>query len=249
MSDIADFTRRIQSFDSKTFSSKVEIFGWYLHEFTGKAKFSPSDITRCFDNAHSAQPGNITSLMHQLVMKKPPRLLRDAQGYRLPTNVRDQIGQTLGRTSAASVSGLLSDLVPRISDPSQKIFLSETLICFNNKAYRAAIVMAWNMAFSDVIDRIVSNHLAAFNTGVGTHGLKKPITRREDFEDFNVKESVIIAIGRATGVIGKGTTKILEEKLDKRNTAAHPSSTVISAATAEEVIFDLVQNIILRPVL
>jgi hypothetical protein len=249
VSDIAYFTRQIQSFDSKTFGSKVEIFGWYLHEFAGKAKFSPSDITRCFDNAHSAQPANITSLMHQLAKKNPPRLLRDTQGYRLPTNVRVQISQMLGRASAASVSSLLTGLVPRISDPSQKIFLNETLICFNNKAYRAAIVMAWNLAFSDVIDRIVASHLAAFNTGVGTHGLKKPITRREDFEDFSVKESVIIKIGRATGVLGKGTAKILEEKLDKRNTAAHPSTTVVSAATAEEVIFDLLENIILKPVI
>lgn len=109
--------------------------------------------------------------------------------------------------------------------------------------------MAWNLAFSDVIDRIVAKHLPAFNTGVGTYGLKKPITRREDFEDFSIKESVIIKIGRATGVLGKETTKILEEKLDKRNTAAHPSSTVVSAATAEEVIFDLVENIILKPVI
>jgi hypothetical protein len=39
---------------------------------------------------------------------------------------------------------------------------------------------------------------------------------------------------------------VLKEKLEKRNTAAHPSDMTISSIAAEDVIFDLVENVILK---
>lgn len=38
----------------------------------------------------------------------------------------------------------------------------------------------------------------------------------------------------------------MSAKLDRRNTAAHPSDVVITALTAEEYISDLVNNVVLK---
>lgn len=56
----------------------------------------------------------------------------------------------------------------------------------------------------------------------GTHNLRKPIGDRVDFE--KLKESEIIKIAAAAGILGKESVKKLEETLGKRNTAAHPST-------------------------
>ena len=250
MKDVEHFVEPIADFSKKSAPFQIEAFAWYLHEVKQQEHFSTGGIKRCFEEAHLPPPPNIGASIAKLEAKRPARVLRSTNGFRLSKDARTELSALLPvRATTVKTTALLNDLLTRVTDPSQKTFLVETLSCFKNHAYRAAIVMAWNLAFSDVIDRIIASHLTAFNAGVGTHGLRKPITRREDFEDFNVKESVIITIGRATGVLGKATVKILEEKLDKRNTAAHPSNIVISAATAEEVIFDLVENILLRPTL
>ena len=226
----------------------IEVFAWYLHEVKRKDRFVSSDIAACFDAVHIARPANIPQAIARLAAKSPPRVLKDSKGYRLHQDARKKLGELLPqRATSVATTALLNDLLSRVSDPAQKVFLTETLACFKHHAYRAAVVMAWNLAFSDVLDRILLHHLAAFNTGVGTHNLKKPIVDRVDFE--KLKESEVIKIAAAAGILGKESVKKLEEKLGKRNTAAHPSTVVVSVATAEEVIFDLVENIVLRQTL
>lgn len=248
MNDLERFIDPIDGFTARPHPYQIEVFAWYLHEVKRQDRFQPADIGGCFDLLHVARPANVPQAITRLCAKRPARIIKDTHGYRLHQDVRRQLGALLPvRATSVATTQLLNDLLKRVADPAQKTFLVETLVCYKHHAYRAAIVMAWNLAFSDVIDRILASHLTTFNTGVGTNNLKKPIAKREDFE--NVKESDVIKIARATGILGKETTKTLEEKLSKRNTAAHPSTVIVSAATAEEVIFDLVENIILKSVL
>jgi hypothetical protein len=250
LSDLERFVQPIEGFTSKPVPFQIEVFAWYLHEVKRKDRFQLADIGACFDVAHIPRPVNLATSVRRLLEKRPPRVLKDSTGYRLHQDVRRQLEVLLPvRATSVATTQLLTSLLSRVTNPVQKTFLTETLICYKHQAYRATVVMAWNLAFNDVLDRIVAHHLGDFNKGVGTNNLKKPISRREDFENFGVKESDIIKIARATGVIGKETTKTLEEKLNKRNTAAHPSNVVVSPATAEEVIFDLVENVILKQTL
>lgn len=248
MTDVEHFVEPIADFYKKPAPFMVEAFAWYLHEVKRKDRFSTADIGACFDEAHITRPGNIAAVIAKLVAKKPPRVIRDTSGFRLHADTRRQLGTLLPvRATSVKTTRVLNDLLAKVTDPAQKAFLNEALVCFKNQAYRASIVMAWNLAFSDVLDRILKSHLAAFNAQVGSHGFKHAITTRVDFE--LLKESQIITIARAAHVIGKETIKTLEEKLNKRNTAAHPSSVTVGAPTAEEVIFDLVENILLKPTL
>lgn len=245
MTSVSDFTRSIPRFDEKTFISKVEVFGWYLHEVGGKAKFTANDITRCFEQAHSQQPRRIHNLLGQLCEKKPARLLKDAQGYRLAASVRAQLSQSLVRPAGAQTSSLLSGLMPQIADVSKKTFLNETIACFNNKAYRAAIIMAWNLAYSHICDRIFGTHVGAFNAQRAKAFPKMPeLTKRTDFEDY--KESTVIEICRGARIFDATVCKILTSRLDRRNSAAHPSSAMFTSVQAEDQITDLVNNVLLN---
>lgn len=122
------------------------------------------------------------------------------------------------RVTSVVTTQLLNSLLDRVQDAAQKTFLTETLSCFKHHVYRASVIMAWNLAFSDVLDRILTNHLDEFNAQVGTHNFKKPITDRVDFE--KLKESEVIKLAAAAGILDKESVKKLEEKLGKRNTRA-----------------------------
>jgi hypothetical protein len=140
---------------------------------------------------------------------------------------------------------LLNDLLVRVTEKGKRAYLEEALICFGHKAYRGALIMAWNLAYSDMVDRIYASGLEKFNSQVGTHNFKRKIVDRSDFSDL--KESDVIKISRAAKLISGETLKLLEEKLGKRNSAAHPSGKVITVVSAEEVIVDLLENIVLNP--
>jgi hypothetical protein len=219
------------------------MMGWYLHAVKEQEFFISAEIGACFDAAHVARPANIASTLAKLVDKKA--VLRSPKGFRLSASYRAEMEKLLpARPTTVKTTRILADLLAKVTNPVQRAFLVETIVCYNHQAYRAAVVMAWNLVFSDVLDRIVANHLSDFNKGVGTHGMRKAISRREDFE--NMQESDIIKIARAQNILGKETTKSLEMKLQLRNTAAHPSTVVVGETTANEVIFDLVQNVLLK---
>ena len=248
MTALQDFVGRIPNFASKSHSDKIQLFGWYLHEVEGKERFSPLDLGQCYDETHSSKPANIHALLTALCDRKPARLLKDTKGYRLAIATRDDLKRTLGvRSSSATTTALLASLIPRVNDPVQRVFLEEALICFNNGAYRAAVVMAWNLAYAHLCDRVLAipTYANDFNTQKVKAFSKRPnVTKRADFEDY--KESEVIEICRGARIVDTSVHKILNEKLGKRNTAAHPSSVVVTAVTAEEVIVDLVENVVLN---
>lgn len=246
MKDLPHFLEPISGFLVKSATFKVEVFAWYLHEIKQLERFRPVDINLCFDAAHAPRPANIRSIILNLCRKRPARLLKDAKGYRLSASTRAELTRLLpARATSVKTTQLLNSLLDRVTDSSQKLFLSETLVCFKHHAYRAAIVMAWNLTFSHILDRILAEHLPAFNTQLAKVVPKSsPISQRSDFENY--KESKIIEIGRGANILSASTAKKLSEKLDKRNTAAHPSTVIVLPITADEVISDLVENVILR---
>lgn len=246
MTSLQDFTQDIPEFQNKSSPEKIEVFAWFLHEIKGQERLSGAELSACFDAIHESRPSNIHRDLSSLCERKPARMLKDAKGYRLAAAARSELGQKFQvRQTTVKTTALLDGLAARVTDPAQRTFLAETLICFKDQAYRAAIVMAWNLAFSDVIDRILAKDLDRFNLQrTKAFPKTKEVAKRSDFEDL--KESTVLEIARGAGILSASSFKILDEKLGKRNTAAHPSVVVVSSVTAEEVIQDLVENIILR---
>ncbi len=111
--------------------------------------------------------------------------------------------------------------------------------------------MTWKLAYHHLCDHILKNRLADFNTrwvvvfpAHHKNGIKA-ITRVDDFGD-HLKESEAIKIAKSASIISNDVAKTLDEKLGRRNSAAHPSGVKIEQLQAEEFIDDLVKNVVLN---
>lgn len=71
---------------------------------------------------------------------------------------------------------------------------------------------------------------------------KLKIQSKVDFEDL--KESQFIELLRASSIISKEQKKILDDKLDIRNSAAHPNATSFKEAKTATFIEELLNDIV-----
>lgn len=111
--------------------------------------------------------------------------------------------------------------------------------------------MAWNLAYDHLCNYVLKKKLTEFNTQYPTTYAKKHTKARmktvKMIDDFaELKESEVVQICRSANIITNGVYKILNEKLGKRNTYAHPSNIAVSPLTAEEMIVDLINNVVLK---
>jgi hypothetical protein len=248
--ELDEFISQIPSFSDKSHSEKIKIFGWYLHTYKQRERFDQDTLRGCYDNVHLPRPSNINPYLKQLVEKRHPDLLKDRMSYRLEARTRVALDTSYGEVKQRiPVSRLLTELPRKIPILAEKVFLEEAIVCYKEGAFRAAIVMTWNLAFDHLLEWILcdASHLGKFNARISVRFPKQAglaITRKEDFEEF--KESEIISIMNSSGLFSKNIGKILEEKLARRNITAHPSAIVVTQHQAEDVITDLVNNVIMR---
>lgn len=245
---IEEFAAFVPGLSGMSHVEKIKHFTWFLQTQGGRERVAGADIRRCYDQLHCAPPVNVGTQMQQLADKRPPDLLKDANGYRLENRVKEQLDGKYGRAvETVTVDAMLQSLPGKISDDAERRFLSEAIICFRHKAFRATIVMTWNLAYDHLLNWILANHLAEFNAAIMRRFPKRAgasISNREGFEEF--KEFDVIEIAGTASILGGNLKKILHEKLAKRNMAAHPSLMEITVFHAQEAIADLVNNVILK---
>jgi hypothetical protein len=70
------------------------------------------------------------------------------------------------------------------------------------------------------------------------------MTKYDDFAD-EFTEREIVEVCNTAGICNANIIKILREKLDKRNMAAHPSNVIVIQPQADDVVTDLVNNVVL----
>jgi hypothetical protein len=243
---IEGFVKQIKGFSTLSLSEKIIVLGYFLHTYKQLEKFKAIDVNLCFDELHLQRPTNSSSQMNAMTSGTSKRLLGNTNGFRLNSASRDKVASMLPVIATPKeILVQLKQLEVSLSHIQQKTFLHEANVCFANEAYRASIIMAWNLAYHHICTIIFDSHLATFNARLPVqYKNEKPLAKASDFED--IKESVVIAVAKGAGIISSSTAKTLKAKLEIRNTAAHPSSTVVLPITAEEVISDLVQNILLK---
>jgi hypothetical protein len=244
---VSDFVASIPHFDGMPPNEQIKLFGWFLHTYGKAERFSNDSIRACFRDADMKGP-DISVYLPRLAEKNPPEILKDGKGYRLAGNVRRALDEKYGlHPTTIVVNQLLSDLPAKLPYPEQKEFLDEALNCYRIRAFRASIVMAWNLAYDHLLRWLAGDalRLATFNNGIASKFPKNPdrITALVDFEKF--KEWEILAALRNSGLVPKNIVDILDEKLKRRNAAAHPSRITIDQPLADLVITDLVRNVVL----
>lgn len=107
--------------------------------------------------------------------------------------------------------------------------------------------MTWNLAFDHLCDQILAQHLTDFNTQLPKsypNEKLKAVTCKDSFAEL--KESQVLRVCRSAKITSSNVDKILNDKLAKRNSAAHPSNITITQIQAEDFIIDLVSNVLLK---
>ncbi|MGI8400609.1 MAG: hypothetical protein ACR2NS_03250 [Gemmatimonadaceae bacterium] len=247
--DIKDFVRGIPNFAAKNHPERIKAFGWFLHAHRGVATFSPADVTTCYRDTDLDQPANMGRFLDSLGEKKPPELLKDSRGFRLSQAVREKLDRELGKADVVLVvERMLTELPGKIADEGERLFLIEAITCYRHSAFRATIVMAWNLAYDHLARWVLADpqRLADFNAGISKRNPKKAhvtIKTRDDFEDLKEDEMIDI-LGYLPGFSGN-VKRMLKEKLGRRNTAAHPSTLTIGRSQVDDMITDLVFNVVL----
>lgn len=249
--ELREFVAQVPNFANLGHPDRILHFGWYLHKHKGKGHFSQAEVRRCYADLHMDEP-NLSEQFKRLLEKRPKVLLQDTNGYYLEHIQREALDKKYGlHETTIALSKLLTELPGKISDQAEKHFLSEAITCYHHRAFRAAIVMTWNLAYDHLLNWVLADagRLAAFNSHIAARvGAKRAavitISDREHFEDLKESETIDIC-GRAGLFKSDNTKKILEIQLTKRNLAAHPSLVVIGAPEAEDTISSLINNVVL----
>ena len=247
--ELGDMVKLVPNLAQMTHADKVKLFAWYIHTSKKQDRFDLASIRSCYDQIHLEKPANLAACVQKLQQKRPSEVLKDSRGYRLENRVREIFDSKYGtRPITLVVDTMLSELPGKITSEAERLFLAEAIACFRIKAFRASIIMTWNVAFDHFEEWIIANHLAEFNSRIPISFQKKTgvaISKKEDFST-HFKESEVIDLAKSAGIIHDNMKKILHDKLSRRNLAAHPSIVEINQYSAEDTIFDLVTNIILK---
>ncbi len=247
--DLQAFIAGISGFQNKGHADMVRMFAWLQHFLRKKTRFGTGDINWCY-NALSLKPSNTSQYL--IDMEGRGELLKDKDGYYCEGKFLTKYNDLCGTHDITlNIRQTVKDLINAVPDIAEKDFMKEAEICLRHDAGRATIIMVWNVAFYHLCQFILKHKLAEFNAGYQKHYNKKWLHAKvqtiKTYDDFAVdfKESEVIDICKREQIITENVAKILVEKLNKRNSAAHPSTVHIGQVQAEAFVDDLVSNVIL----
>jgi len=250
--ELKEFVASVPSFASLGHPERILHVAWFLHNHGGRDTFDQAAVRACYKALDMHEP-NFSEQFKRLGIRRPRVILQTGSTYRLEHKQRERLDAKYGQhETTIAVSKLLADLPGKIADEAERLFLKEAITCYHSKAFRAAIIMAWNLTYDHMARWIVadSTRLSSFNAkialrvGVTSKRSGIAIRRREDFEQLEEKE--MIDIMASAGLLpSNNTKKILEMQLTRRNMVAHPSLVAIDAPQADDAITSLVQNVVL----
>lgn len=249
--ELSEFTALVPDFAKLSQTDQILHFAWYLHTQRKKDVIDQASIRACFKERHRDEP-NLSLLFKRLIERRPKVVLRSGSGFKLEGKVREQFDRKYGQhETTIALSEMLKALPGKISNEAERLYLSEAIKCYHVKAFRAAIVMAWNLAYDHLLNWVLADakRTTDFNAKIiGRVGQKKgaglTISKREDFEEL--KEQEVLDICNSAGLFASSNMKkLLDIQLTKRNMAAHPSLMNIDGPQADDTISSLVRDVVL----
>jgi hypothetical protein len=245
---LKDFIAGVSGFGDWGHTDKIRMFAWLQHFLFKKTRFTTADITWCY-NTLSFKPTNTSQYLIGMENKD---LLKDKNGYHAEGKFLAKYNDKFGTHDITlNIRQQVKDLMNQVPDIAEKDFMKEAEICLRHDAGRATIIMVWNVAFYHLCHYVLNHKLSEFNASYQKHYNKKWLNAKpqtiKSYDDFAVdlKESEVIDICKREQIVTQDVAKILVEKLNKRNSAAHPSTVHVGQLQAEAFIDDLVTNVIL----
>lgn len=244
---LQELVDQVEGFESLPPRETIRLFVWWLHVHGGRESADNIAVRACYNQVHLPDP-NVSTYTARMLKGSPPDLIRVGSGFKLHRDLRLELDKKYGlHESVVTVMKDLANLPAKVPSMVERIFLDETITCYRHKAYRAAVVMAWNLAYSHFLHWVLNDaaRLAKFNGTIKTRYPKSnaQIATYDDFEQL--KEFEVIEVANSAALVNSGIVKIMREKLGRRNTAAHPSTVTIIQSQADDVITDLVNNVVL----
>lgn len=224
---------------------QIVFFAYYIQEIEKMNNFGIKEIEICFDEIGISIPTNLSRRLKLLSERKKKRLVKNKKKYKIAYNERKKIDELIkGDMTYHSVSQELHNLPNILSKKAEQEFLKEIIKCYRIKSWRAVIVLMWILTVDHIQDLVLKGKLIKFNSALQTNRKyqKFQVTIKEDFEE--IKESDFVTALKTANIITKNQHKILKNKLDDRNSYAHPSSLTISPSKALDFIEDLTKNVI-----
>jgi hypothetical protein len=249
---LANFINQFEDFYSLSKTEQIDVFAYLLEEIEEMESFSPANIKNCFEVSKIKPYSNIPSYLTKNIKAphgKKPKYLKSRKGYSLNSAFKVQLVKIIPENKLkAKASKTLRDLLATISNSEQNIFLDEAIKCFEISAYRASIVMVWNLTIDHLYEYILSKKTTEFNTVLTANTDRRvkisSVSVKDDFGE--IPEGKFVEFCRQSRIISNDVRKILEEKLGIRNTYAHPSNMILTESKTIEFIEDLINNIVLK---
>lgn len=234
---------------ARTQGALIELSVYFLTAELKQDAATAKEINQCFSDCDLVPPKATATRLAERVKTKPQNFVKSDNGYRLQRHMRETLSKKLGAESTISqTSATLRSLEHNMPAGSSKEFLAETLDCFEVVANRATIVMAWILAVNHLFGYILKYKLVDFNAALANNTDRRvkvrAVKQRDDFSD--IPEGKFIEFCRSGKIISNDFCKILDQKLDVRNSCAHPSGVKINRTKVIDFVEDLVENVVLK---
>lgn len=248
LQDSESFIRSVPNILRLGQRAHILLLGYYMRS-CGSTGFTSRILRNTFKKSKLHIPDKLEEELKALSNGEfAPLLLIEKDRYSLSLHGLDEAERYLkDEPQIQKGTEMLKNLLPKILDKNQKIFLGEAITCAERGLKRASIIMTWLFVMDYMQEFIIVNKKTEFITALSRRpdvNRLPQINTKDDFEDM--KESIFIEIMRLAGIITLGVSKILKEKLDIRNTCAHPSDVFIHESKVVNFIEDLVENVVLK---
>jgi hypothetical protein len=249
---LESFISKIEDFGRLKQKDQIDYFVYYLTIECNLSITGATEVRQCFLALRLHPYSNISSYLSGNSKKKdkmPPKFLRIGNGYILQRDIQQKLQSTIKENKLKEeVHRDLRSLLTCIKSPLENDFFKEAITCFEISAYRAAVVMVWNLTIDHLYEFVLKHDIGRFNTILLKNTDKRiKITEVKVKDDFSeIPESKFIEFCKSAGIISGDIRKILDTKLGIRNTYAHPSNVKVLESKALEFIEDLVNNVLLK---
>ncbi len=243
---LENFVERVPDFDNLDASQKIRFFAYYLLEHKKQEHFTAADINACFDVLHITPYSNISMYLSRQAKGKGAIFIKNKSGYRMERQCKRDIETEVSdspiiRATKSTLRNHVKDNLPEFS----KAFIEEGVKCYEYGLYRSAIVMTWLFAVDHLCEYIISNKLNEFNAVYMADKANRKNLQIHTKDDFSeMQEKQFIQLCRTAKIISNNVRIILEQKLDTRNTYAHPANITITPAKCSDFITDLLDNVV-----
>lgn len=140
-----------------------------------------------------------------------------------------------------------------LAPASYEAYLKEAIDCYENGAYRGAVLMVWSATVEHVYSVIASRQsgfriLEKQNAArFGQSSAYRRVRKKDDL--LYLSDQNFFQLCEDAGVFNKNARKLLTEKLDTRNRCGHPTGYVIGREETVVFVESLILNIINGPMM